>query len=170
MNLLSILLCLVFSISAIAEEKSPCDKIQAYILDHLPESGKLCQDSKGFVYVHLDDKYIHMLNEFIKDEGFELPPYFSGDKQHGAHISVIYVREAEEYHVGKIKEAGQTITFKCLGCKTAVPTRWKEVAEVYVIPIEAPSLDRLRKKYGLPKAEHPFHITLGVKYREKEAS
>jgi len=152
------------------DETPPCERIMSYILDNLPESGTLCQDSAGFVYVDLDDDYIHTLSEFISEEGYELPPYFGRDELHGAHISVIYSSESKQYNIGKVKEVGETFYFKPLGCKVAAPKNWKGVDEVYVIAVQAPSLNRLRKKYGLPKAANDFHITIGVKYRQEEAS
>ncbi len=110
------------------------------------------------------------LSEFISEEGYELPPYFGRDELHGAHISVIYSKEAKEYGVGKVKEVGETIYFKPLGCRVVAPKNWKDVDEVYVIAVQAPVLNRLRKKYGLPKAGQDFHITIGVKYRQEETT
>jgi hypothetical protein len=37
------------------------------------------------------------------------------------------------------------------------------MSEVYFVVVEAPELDRIRAKYGLPQRLYPFHITIGAK-------
>jgi hypothetical protein len=56
------------------------------------------------------------------------------------------------------------------GCKVVHPPKWKEMDEVYFVEVESPELDRLRKKYGLPKREYEFHITIGVKPKVAQAA
>jgi hypothetical protein len=152
-----------------AEETPACSQIIEYIFDNFTEAGELKQDDRGFVYVDLDDQYVYKLNEFIKDQGFEIPPYF-GPNMYGAHISVVYSKESEKYQLGEIAEVGSTIYFRPVGCKTVPPGSWADVEEVYVITVDAPILDKIRKKYGLPKSTYDFHITIGVKYKEKSAA
>jgi hypothetical protein len=137
-------------------------------IPHIPESaiaqypcwGILRESENGFVYLDLDDAYIHELIHFIEDDGFEEPPYFGKPGLIGAHISVVYPNE--ERSEGTI-ELGQMIQFTPLECKIIHPLKWEGVEEVYLIEVDAPELDLIRAKYGLPKAEFGYHITVGVK-------
>lgn len=140
----------------LAAEAPSCSKLIEYAEHQLPHWGVL-KNSDGFVYVDLDDDYIHQLVGLI--DGYEEPPYFEGMYTAGAHISVIYPNEK----VGEIEECGQMIPFTIKDCQVVHPPRWKEIDEVYFIVVEAPELDALRMKYGLPKREYEFHITIGIK-------
>ncbi|MBS0629421.1 MAG: hypothetical protein JSS30_04250 [Verrucomicrobia bacterium] len=133
-----------------------------YIENHLQLSGVL-KKSGTFVYVDVDDAYIHQLIPFIEHEGFEEPPYFDKPYSAGAHISVIY--SDENFSAEEIEEYGQEISFTLKECQIVHPPKWAEIEKVYFIVVEAPELDQLREKYGLTKREYPFHITIGVKPR-----
>ncbi len=144
-----------------AQGVSDCPKILEYVNKKLPHCGVL-KMSKDFVYVDVDDAYIHKLIGFIEKEGFEEPPYFENPRLVGAHISVMYNNETKEYGVTDIEECGEVIFFTPKECKIVHPPNWKEVDEVYFIVVDAPELNRIREKYGLPKG-YDFHITIGVK-------
>jgi 2H phosphodiesterase-like protein len=161
-----LLFCLLLTRAAFAD--TACEKIKNYIFENLSESGKLKEDRAGFVYVDLDDKYIHKLIDFIKDDGYVEPPYFSYPNGHGAHISVIYSMEAERIGLDYIDEEGKTIYFTIKSCKVVNPPDWQGVESAYILTIEAPILDKIRKKYGLSKPKHAYHITIGIKYSEEE--
>ena len=137
-----------------------------YIFENLPEYGTLTQDSEGFVYIDIPNDYVYKLFPMIGEKGFVEPPYF-GPGQHGANISVIYANEAKENNI-KIKEDGQTIYFSPKACEVVKPGKWKEVDQVYIITVDAPALNKLRKRYGLRDAAYPFHITIGIKYNVAE--
>jgi hypothetical protein len=143
-----------------------CKPMIDYIFENLPEYGTLTQDSEGFVYVDIPNDYIYKLFPMIGEKGFVKPPYF-GPGLHGAHISVIYASEAKENNI-QIKEVGQTIYFSPKACETVKPSKWKQVDQVYIITVDAPALNKLRKRYGLRDAAYPFHITIGVKYNAAE--
>ena len=129
---------------------------------HLPQTGVLKTNGQ-FVYVDLDNDYIHKLVPLIEEEGFEEPPYFGRPELVGAHISVIYDEEMGTYSLPPIQELGEVIHFQVKECKIVSPPKMKGVDQVYFITVEAPELDRIREKYGLPKREYEFHITVGVK-------
>jgi hypothetical protein len=74
-----------------------------------------------------------------------------------------YPEEMTKYGVKEIKECGEMISFVPTRCQVVHPPRWKKVDEVYFVVVEAPQLDKIREKYGLPKREYDFHITIGVK-------
>ncbi len=133
-----------------------------YIQTHLPNYGVL-KESAGFVYVDVDDEFIHQLVTFIQEDGFEEPPYFGNADLIGAHITVMYPDEVKNYGIGEIQEAGEIIYFTPIECKVVHPPQWKEIDEVFFVVVEAPQLDQIRKKYGLPKREYDFHTTIGVK-------
>jgi hypothetical protein len=124
--------------------------------------------SDGFTYVDLDDEYIHKLVTFIRDDGFEEPPYFGRPDLIGAHITVVYPEEVIQYGIGSIEECGTTIEFTLKGCEIVVPPKWKTVSEVYFVAVDAPALDEIRRKYGLSKRAYDFHITIGVMPKDAE--
>lgn len=128
----------------------------------LPHCGVL-RSKSGFVYVDVDDRYVHELIKFIRKEGYEEPPYFGRESLVGAHISVIYPDELKKYGISEIDECGETINFAFTGCHVVHPSELMAVDEVYFISLEAPELDLIRTKYGLPKCEYGFHITIGVR-------
>jgi hypothetical protein len=130
--------------------------ILAVSVVELPQCGLLRKDAKGFVYVALDDRYIHEL----VPEGFEEPPYF-GDGLVGAHISVM---SAEEGCHLELEELGCQVEFCVERCEIVHPPLWAERDLAYLIIVEAPALDLLRERYGLPPKEYPFHITIGRKH------
>lgn len=111
----------------------------------------------------MDDEYIHALVKFIQNDGFVEPPYFGSPESARAHLTVIYPDEMIKYGVEKIDECEETINFIPKLCQVVRPPQMQAIDEVYFIVVEAPALDRIRKKYGLPKREYDFHITIGVK-------
>lgn len=139
-----------------------CPKILDYAKKHLPGEGIL-KSTQNFVYVDIDDAYIHDLISFLKEDGFEEPKYFGTSDLVGAHITVIYPDEIKEYGAKGIAECGEKIPFAPKECKIAHPPQWEDNESVYFIVIDAPELDQIREKYGLPFRAHDFHITIGVK-------
>lgn len=139
-----------------------CDKIKSYIKDNLQTTGTLEQADNGSLYVNVSDDYIKKLIPFIKSQGYVPPPFFGGQNNHGAHITVIHPVEVENYKIGQIDEVGNTVSFKVKDCEV-VKTNRAGVDSVYMIVVDSPDLDKLRKKYGLPKNKHEYHITVGVK-------
>lgn len=127
----------------------------------MPLSGEL-RNCNGFIYLDVDDAYIHRLIDLIDLPGFEEPPYF-GDGLVGAHISIFYQDDGIE----NVEELGQTFTFVPKECITVKPGKWEGVEEVYCLRVESPELDQLRAKYGGSKSHHPLHITIAVNYKSK---
>jgi hypothetical protein len=161
---LFLFLCLA-TCACSAQETLASPTILSFAQNQLPHWGILKQ-SEGFVYVKVDDAYIHKLITFIQKEGFREPPYFVPPRGSGAHITVIYPREAAQYGVGEIQECAERIYFRVKACKVVHPSHWQEFDEVFCIVVDAPQLDRMREKYGLPKRLYDFHITVGVKRKE----
>lgn len=159
------LVSLLFCFGCFAQEYS----VLEYVQDNLSHRGVL-RKSGNFIYVDVDEDYIDELIGLIQEQGFIEPPYFGREDLVGAHISVIYKDEAKQYQIDSIEECGQLIDFVPKECVVVRPPNWKEMEEVYVIVVEAPQLDRIRMKYGLPKSKYPFHITVGVKPKVKKSA
>lgn len=128
----------------------------AYAKENLPQTGILRQKNDGYIYLKIDDAYVTELFPIVREPRCLLPNVFYRERSIGAHVSVIYANEA--HRLGRIKEIGQTFTFK--------PKRIKKIRthkfENVILEIDAPELARLRKSYGLPPKlkGHEFHITL----------
>lgn len=137
-----------------------CAQMIEYAENHLPQSGILKSTGK-FVYVDVDDDYIHRLVSFIEEDGFQEPPYFGDFDLVGAHISVIYPDEMEKFAIGDIDECGKRISFALRAGEVVHPPKWV-YDEVFFLSVDAPELDKIREKYGLPKRGFPYHITIGV--------
>lgn len=125
----------------------------------LPLEGQLVAKSDGYVYLKVDDRYIHLLFPLLglKEEGFQEPPYFRRKDAPGAHISVIYAGE----HIAP-KELGQTFHFTLKRIILVKASKFKTYA---VLQVNSPELEKLREKYGLsPKLfGHEFHISIAQK-------
>jgi hypothetical protein len=138
---------------------SSWSEVVEYARSHFPQAGVLVQKTDGYVYLKVDDDYIHKLFPMLglEEEGYTEPPYFRSKEAPGAHISVIY--EAEEVSP---EEVGNTYSFT-LGDIVIVRPTWDTYYAV--IQVKAPELEALRTKYGLqPKLQgHEFHISIAKK-------
>lgn len=139
-----------------------------YTQNNLPNFGTL-KNANGFVYVDVDDSYVYELIQFIEKSGFQKPPYFGDADLVGAHITVIYPNEMQEYSLEQISEAGATIYFQPVECKLVTNPNSKEIDQAYFIVVDSPQLEQIREKYGLPNREYKFHITIGVKPKTVDA-
>jgi hypothetical protein len=130
-----------------------------YARENLPMQGELVMKTGGFVYLKVDDNYIHTLLPMLglESEGFKEPPYFRSAEATGAHISVFY---EDEYVVPE--EIGQTFTFEL---NEIVIVQASRTAQYAVLQVSSPELEKLRVKYGLtPKLHgHEYHISLAKK-------
>ena len=73
---IQLFLVTIFATAFAQEVPAPsCPEILHYIEKELPHHGTL-RNSDGFVYVDLDDDYVHKLITFIQQDGFQEPPYF----------------------------------------------------------------------------------------------
>ncbi|MDX8430418.1 MAG: hypothetical protein SNF33_01220 [Candidatus Algichlamydia australiensis] len=81
-------------------------------------------------------------------------------KRFEVDVSLIF---PNEYKKIEFEELGMSIPFQLKGYGSVKPQKLEGVDEVYFLVIEAPELDAIRKKYGLPQKKYEFHITIGVK-------
>ena len=127
----------------------------------VPLSGTL-KSNGGYIYLSVDSRiFAPFVNMIGKDEVISPKAVTDKDKDVGAHISVMKKKETEGL---TIDEIGESFEFFVEGLHTVEPDGWEEVKNVYFITVDAPQLEKLRKKYGLPsKIEgHEFHITVAV--------
>lgn len=140
------------------------------LLTHAQEklscNGVLKQAEDGFVYLKIDNRFIHDLFPLISAQGMALeePKYFEGGKSAGAHVSIITRQEKEVSQIGFISELGKEISFKITHFAYADYKVQNSVKRVYYLLIDAAELQGLRQNYGLTpkKDEREFHITLAI--------
>lgn len=127
--------------------------------------GTLKKTKDNYVYLDLSNDVINGLISLIDCDGVEKPPYdLKSFNSVGAHISVIGTSEYKDNDLESIKEVGQEFNFTFKNIKSTNPDGWDEMKKVYFVQVESLGLEKLRKKYGLPKLidGHEFHITIGV--------
>lgn len=146
--------------------KEPAEaKILNYAATHLPLSGKLKMDDRGFIYLDLPDAYIYELVPFLDTPGVAAPPYFDTLYKAGAHITVALTSENHLPLTPALFE--EQIPFTLTGCYFVEPENWLEMETIWFITVDAPRLSEIRTEMGLsPKVQgHEFHITFAVKKR-----
>lgn len=127
--------------------------------NNLPQTGTLQEGEDGFVYLKVDDNYIHQLFPLLHRKNYEEPAYFRRKDSPGAHISVFYTEERNR--IGNINEIGKPFSFTINHIKTVPPGS----NEYLVLTVTSPELERLRRKYGFKPLlrGHDFHITIAKK-------
>lgn len=133
------------------------EKAFEYAKEQLPKEGVLRRKRDGFVYLKVDDRYIHALFPLLdlKKEGFRKPPYFRSFESPGAHISVFDSKDKV-----RPKEIGQTFSFELKKITVVHPSAGTSYV---ILELDAKELESLREKYGFPPKirHHEFHISLG---------
>lgn len=122
----------------------------------------LKQDSKGFVYLDIQDEDLKSLYAAFKQAKMELPPYFSPGMA-GAHVSVILGNEARAGGI-KVAEVGQKFTFRIAEVISLKPES-SSLSKVWFLTLTSPEMDVLRVRYGLtPRihGDHDFHLTFAI--------
>lgn len=119
-------------------------EILAYAEQNLPLKGVLKDNGRGFIYLKVDDNFIHQLWPMLEMEGLQAPDYFRSTTAPGAHISVFY--EEETNNIPQIAELGRPFTF--------TPERvssffLRDDEELFLIQVNSPELEALRVHYGL---------------------
>jgi hypothetical protein len=166
--LTSIAFSLFLCCSLFAEASlKPLDTQLSKKLDHLPLKGTLKQTG-CFVYVDLHDGYILKLHDYLEAMGYDTPPYFSGERAAGAHITLIYPREIPSNLM--VAECGEEVSFTIIGYQEVEPRHWREMKRLFLLIVEAPRLDAIRRSYGLRPMRYPFHITVGATSKEAKAA
>lgn len=131
------------------------------ILQKLPASGCLCAKA-DYVYLDIDDRFIHDIYPLIQNPHAEKPRYFDKDREYmGAHISIFYPEENIDI---KPKDLGQIHSFSVKDC--VMVDIWGK--KYYALRVHSPTLVALRQQYGLgeklifKESLIDLHITVAV--------
>ncbi len=130
-----------------------------YVQTKLPHHGILQKKETGFTYLKVDDAYIHALFELIEEKGYVKPSYFRRADAPGAHISVLYEDEIEQFPT--IPGIGKMFHFEIMRL-ASVRTRYDQLI---ILQVYCPQLERYRSDLGLSAKlhNHEFHITIAKK-------
>ena len=132
--------------------------------------GQLCLKSNGFAYVNVDDAFIENIADLLPVEG-TFTPLSTGPKKMGAHVSVFHEDETIGKEIWDFVDAGDWFSFEVKELRYFERKTGNGVKRCWLLAVDAPGLQRLRKHYGLkPKLlGHDFHITLGSEEVLEEA-
>lgn len=129
-------------------------------LINLPTEGKVKQAVNGFLYLDIDDRYIHEIFPLLKQSNLQKPDYFSMETNFiGAHISIIYPDELIEVKTDLIGKQ-YAFTINGLFFTEILNTRY------FALKVQAPGLLAVRAQYALPEQlkiygyHIDFHITI----------
>lgn len=132
-------------------------------LSALSKKGQVKINSDQYVYLDIDDDYIHRAMRAINDDSIRLPSYFDDQTDHiGAHISIIYPEEGIR---PDDSEAGLELTFD-IGSMFYAELEGKGY---YALGVNCPEIILLRDRHALPDMlclhgyEVPPHITVAIK-------
>ncbi len=116
----------------------------------------------NFVYLAIDDRYIHALSPLLNDNNIEKPDYFSDGI--GTHISIIYPDEMNDPQL----ELERQISFQVVELLKAETID----AIYYVLRVNSPELIQIRKmnklgeKLNLNGYIIDLHTTIGKKSKD----
>ncbi len=116
----------------------------------------------NFVYLAIDDGYIHALSPLLNDKNIEKPDYFSDGI--GTHISIIYPDEMNNPQI----ELERQISFQVVELLKAETID----AIYYVLRVNSPELIQIRKmnklgeKLNLNGYIIDLHTTIGKKSKD----
>lgn len=123
--------------------------------------GQLGIINNTYLYLKIDDTFIHQLYPLIQISHVIKPEYF-GVGGIGAHISVIYPEENKLINISELKQEHE------FTIKHAATAQIREKL-YYAVLVESTTLLAIRKKYNLPELlsfkgyDICFHITIGYK-------
>jgi hypothetical protein len=130
----------------------------------LENCGILKQKDNGYLYVGVTNEFIAGILPLIQCEGRIVPPrHYTSKKGIGAHISVMYENERIANEIWNIYELGTSYSFVVKEIRTVKISRDGKMKKLWLLALEAPTLERLRENYGLSNKlnGHDFHITIG---------
>lgn len=131
--------------------------------------GKLYLSQSGWLLLAVPNALGRGAFDALCAVGAELPTRDTGDPEavYNAHISVMTKDEVDSLGGGsKINERGHMFAYTLGPVKELTPSGWGDVSKCWIIEIQSPELKALRKSYGLtalPRGDHEFHITIGIR-------
>lgn len=128
----------------------------------LPCHGRLSVRSDGYIYLDIDNRFIHNSLALLNKSSVKAPPYFSEGFMDGAHISVAL--PAEEKRLFSFPGSSLSFSFALNGAYIAEIKDWEDFAKAWFFTVSSPELELFRENLGLNKklAGEDFYITFGV--------
>lgn len=128
-------------------------------------SGELYASKSGWLLLSVPNALVRGLFQALDEPGVELPLHTDGSLS--AHVSVARPEELEQLGgVDKITERGKRFKYQLGGLRTVRPLGWPGMSKVWFLAVSSPSLQQLRKSYGLSSLPMrngetlPFHLTV----------
>jgi len=124
---------------------------------NITSSGVLKQKESGFVYLDISNEFITQVLPLLEYPG-QIRKIPTSARSLGAHISV-FVEKENIYP----NELNSNFNFTIKEIRSFTMHTRDGLKKLWVIAADAPELEQLREKYGLPPklSGHDFHITLG---------
>jgi hypothetical protein len=141
------------------------------IAQRVNQVGQLCLKNNGYVYLNVDNAFIHQVTPLLPVEG-SFSPLPTSLKSTGAHITTLLEDEMIGQGIWDFKEAGEWIEFQVKEVRYIERKSAKGKTRLWLLAVDAPGLERLRTHYGLKSKVkgHDFHITLGTETVVEEAN
>ncbi|HSW71985.1 MAG TPA: hypothetical protein VLG44_01065 [Chlamydiales bacterium] len=146
-------------------------EMKKLIEEQLKKKGKLTENSKGFIYVEVQDEFIRDLLPLINDPNAKPAPYLDNyTSPSSPHIPVILVSERQAKEIANVKEVGEEVAFEILGLHSVSPHNWPKVDKVWFLTVLSSRLEEIRRRYRLPPriGGHDFIIAIAVLYSGKK--
>lgn len=125
-------------------------------------SGRLVLTQTGWMLLEVPNALMRGCLAALNEPGVELPP------KANAHISVMTKDEVAGIK-GDISERGKEFKYTLGAVKSVNPQGWRDVSKCWFVEVRSPELSALRRSYGLtslPRGDHPFHITFGIRKKK----
>lgn len=130
-------------------------------------TGKLYFSKSGYLLLSVPNALGRGVFDAMTEPGIELPT--SGTTgQYNAHISVMRPDEVKQAGgADKITERGHELRYTLGPLRSCEPHGWNDVSRCWMLSVQSPALEGLRKSYGLtPKPfgnQFDFHITVAIR-------
>lgn len=126
---------------------------------------------KSWGLLTVPNPLVRGVHSALHEPGIELPPC-SVSGRLNAHITVLRPDEIDQ--VGGpdalVENRGKNFQYRIVGMRSLKPEGWAEMERAWILEVESPDLEKLRKSYGLsarPKNnQHDFHITVAVRRKK----
>lgn len=137
-----------------------------------PLAGRLYLAKSGWLLLSVPNALVRGVFDALAEPGVELPTAGVFNVPNvdahivNAHISVMTADEVASIGEDKINERGHMFGYTLAGLKEIDVKNVDGVSKVWAVQVTSPTLQALRKSYGLsalPNGDHPFHITVAAR-------
>lgn len=129
--------------------------------------GRLYLSPSGWLLLSVPNAFVRGVFSAMSEPGAQLPLV---DSALSAHISVMRPDEIEG--IGgpeKVTERGKAFQYSPRNFVQLDPAGWPEMSRVWMVQVNSPDLQKLRRSYGLSglpnNDKYDFHITCAVRRR-----